>query len=205
MSKIEPMKKRDSILDIARAICIILMVMGHCSAPGTMYIYLFHMPLFFVFSGMCFSDKSYADKYSIISFVKRKILHLYVPFISINIFLVLIHNFLLKINIYTTNNDLMNFQHGCKYGIYEYFSNKDIISNIIQVLIFRHGEALAGPTWFLRVLFYITIVSCLIYYTLSKIKNINIKNIITTLCYILFSILGYYLYLIDFKLSGIIK
>lgn len=50
------MKKRDLTIDIAKGICIFLVVLGHCHNAGFIrhYIYLFHMPLFFFLSGMFF-------------------------------------------------------------------------------------------------------------------------------------------------------
>ena len=50
------MKKRDLTIDIAKGICIFLVVLGHCHDAGFIrhYIYLFHMPLFFFLSGMFF-------------------------------------------------------------------------------------------------------------------------------------------------------
>ena len=203
MEQVEIIKKRDEKLDIARAICIILMVMGHCNCPGMFYIYMFHMPLFFLFSGICFSSKSYMDIKSVFEFIKRKIKHLYFPFIISNVFLVLIHNILLKFNIYTTNRALVEFQNGNTFGVSDYFNFTDFIYNIIQVLIFRHGEALAGPTWFLRVLFYITVLSCIAHFVLNKIKNIYLKHSIIALSYISLLGIGYALYCLNFKFYSI--
>ena len=39
-------KVRDATIDILKGIGIILMVAGHCGAPFTSYIYLFHMAIF---------------------------------------------------------------------------------------------------------------------------------------------------------------
>ena len=53
--------KRDVSIDIAKAIAIILMVVGHCDAliPSWLFIgiFSFHIPLFFFFSGYFFSSK----------------------------------------------------------------------------------------------------------------------------------------------------
>ncbi len=40
---------RDKSLDIAKAICIILMVVGHSGCPTYLhdFVYMFHMPCFF--------------------------------------------------------------------------------------------------------------------------------------------------------------
>ena len=49
--------RRDTVLDITKAIGIILMVMGHLHFSEDVfdkYIYAFHMPLFFIVSGILF-------------------------------------------------------------------------------------------------------------------------------------------------------
>lgn len=55
------MNKRDTSIDIAKAIGILLMICGHCSAipymPYRQFIFTFHMPLFFIFSGYFFKRK----------------------------------------------------------------------------------------------------------------------------------------------------
>ncbi len=64
--------KRDTTIDIAKGIAICLMVIGHCYSsnnPVLRTIYAFHMPFFFVVSGML-----YADKWKKI--VSIKVLHL---------------------------------------------------------------------------------------------------------------------------------
>ncbi len=42
---------RQKHIDIANGIAICLMVYGHVNSNGASYIYLFHMPLFFILSG----------------------------------------------------------------------------------------------------------------------------------------------------------
>ena len=48
-------KQRDPVIDSMRGIGIVLMVLGHSGFPGTDFIYLFHMALFFMLSGWFFS------------------------------------------------------------------------------------------------------------------------------------------------------
>ena len=43
--------KRETHIDIAKGIAICLMVYGHVETIGMGFIYLFHMPLFFILSG----------------------------------------------------------------------------------------------------------------------------------------------------------
>lgn len=54
---------RDKSLDIAKAICIILMVVGHSGCPTYLndFVYMFHMPCFFFVSGWLLNDKYITD------------------------------------------------------------------------------------------------------------------------------------------------
>lgn len=64
-------------IDIAKGIGIILVVLGHASGASIVgkYIYSFHMPLFFILSGMCFVP----DKYSTAEFFKKRTKQLLLP------------------------------------------------------------------------------------------------------------------------------
>lgn len=54
---------RNNSLDIAKAICIILMVVGHSGCPTFLhdFVYMFHMPCFFFVSGWLLNDKYITD------------------------------------------------------------------------------------------------------------------------------------------------
>ena len=57
---IKSMKKRNLVVDIMRAVGIILVVLGHSEISNSFairFIYLFHLPLFFVLSGYLYNDK----------------------------------------------------------------------------------------------------------------------------------------------------
>lgn len=73
------MKTRSRWLDIAKGISIMLMVVGHTSIPDYLshFIYSFHMPLFFIASGLT----SNFDKYDLGQYIKHKILSLMLPFL----------------------------------------------------------------------------------------------------------------------------
>lgn len=55
---------RSLTLGIVKGIGIILVVEGHCikayTIPG-IFIYAFHMPLFFLISGICFNGEKYHE------------------------------------------------------------------------------------------------------------------------------------------------
>ena len=70
---------RNNWLDIAKGIAIILMVAGHTPIPGVVshFIYAFHMPLFFIASGLV----SNYEKYSLVDYIRHKLYTLLLPFI----------------------------------------------------------------------------------------------------------------------------
>lgn len=70
---------RIEYIDIAKGLGMILVVVGHCingkTFPGT-WINSFHMPLFFILSGLCFSEKKYPTFFP---FLKKELKHFYYP------------------------------------------------------------------------------------------------------------------------------
>lgn len=59
---------RKANIDIARGIGIIFVVYGHTFCPFKAYIYLFHMPLFFLLSGLLYNDNKSIKEYIISKF-----------------------------------------------------------------------------------------------------------------------------------------
>jgi fucose 4-O-acetylase-like acetyltransferase len=86
-------------IDIAKGITILLVVIGHFPIPVLLrsWIYSFHMPLFFLISGMLFQKEKYT---SFRQFFIRRNFSLFFPFI---IFSVIIYalTFLIKMNAYS--------------------------------------------------------------------------------------------------------
>lgn len=88
------------MISIAKAIGIILMVVGHVynkESWGVHFIYMFHMPLFFVLSGYFF--KAPQNFTELLKFTRKKIIGLYLPYLLWTILFVFLHNFLLKFGI----------------------------------------------------------------------------------------------------------
>lgn len=76
-------KERIAYLDIARGIGMILVVMGHVeyvNATLRQFISAFHMPLFFLISGILIWEKQ-EEKRSFIELVKRKLRSIMIPYV----------------------------------------------------------------------------------------------------------------------------
>ena len=152
--------KRNTTISIAKAIGIILMVIGHSGCPNWIhnYIYMYHMPLFFFCSGYFFKDIK--DTNQIKVFIIRKCKGLYIPYVKWSILFLLLHNLFYDINIY---NELYN---GVKENPYNVMTFIRKILNIAFAM--RDTELLLGGFWFLRALFLSSIALCII----SMLKNI---------------------------------
>lgn len=167
---------RDNTIDIAKAIGIIFVVIGHCCAiprhGGNVlwqtyisdFIYTFHMPLFFFLSGYFF-NKNYLDNK--FNFVKKKISGLWLPYIKWTLAFTLLHNILLSFGMYGSFRETAPIT----YSAYE------IIKHSIGALFFLGGDQLIGGFWFIPTLFYASIFSLFmmwfIRFIVYKLKSSN--------------------------------
>lgn len=184
---------RNKNIDIVKSLAIMMVVLGHCGFPLRGIFSLFHVPIFFMASGYCYNSNHSKSIKDILKLVKKRVKQLYVPFILINIMLILFHNFFIKINFYTNNNLFLTLSTGNSYGLSDFYGISDIIKNIVYVLLFRNEEQLAGATWFLRVIFLINIAYAINSYLIDKIlKNKKGKNIVHFIISVIFLMFGYY-------------
>ena len=86
--------QRSRLIDTIKGLAILLVILGHISLTPTVlriWIYSFHMPLFFICSGLTFSLCKYD---SFLSFVKAKTKSIVFPYFSLGILLWLLSNLL---------------------------------------------------------------------------------------------------------------
>ena len=71
-------------IDALKGIGIILVLIGHCNIENiNQYIYLFHMPLFFMISGFCWNvEKNRSILFS--DFIKKKFKAYVVPYLKVS-------------------------------------------------------------------------------------------------------------------------
>ena len=136
-----PNKSRNNYISIAKAIGIILMVVGHSGCPVVIgnFIYLFHMPLFFVCSGYFFRE--IADKASLLNFYKKRIKGLYLPYLKWSILFLLLHNVFHYFNI--TGNII--------------YQTHDYIRQFIRLVTMTDYELLIRPFWFIKELLFASV------------------------------------------------
>ena len=141
-------------VSIAKALGIILMVMGHAGCPGYLhdFIYLFHMPLFFFLSAYFFRDAKVVDSAG--QYVVRKFKNLYCPYIKWSIIFLLLHNLFCRIGFY--DNSL---------------SWQELFVNVkCSVRGMWQGERMLGAYWFLISLFWESLLFGLIIWVKHKTK-----------------------------------
>ena len=91
-----------------KGILIILVVLGHIHTPFTSWIYLFHIPVFFMISGFCWKTKYSVDIKSMKTYVIGKLKRLYVPSVIVNVLFILLNNLFLRIGFYTADNTFID-------------------------------------------------------------------------------------------------
>ena len=176
----EEKKIKLQYMNIAKGIGISLIVLGHSYTDASdssirSFVYLFHVPLFFILSGYFFKDEYIKDP---IKLILRRVRSLWFPYVKWYVFYVLVHNFFLKIYIY---NKEIGF-HG--YGVDRYCI-KEIIIKLLRVIIFRGSEQLLGAFWFIPCLFFTVVIFLAIRVISLKSNN---KYITPVLCSFLFII-----------------
>ena len=120
--------KRIEWLDIAKGIGIFLVVYAHARAPYNSYIYNFHMPFFFLISGILYKSGG-----NVRTYILKKVKTLYIPFAGWNL-------------IFIIGKSLLRHQS---------ISLKSI-SDVLLTLG-KDGEFL-GATWFLGALFLVSVI-----------------------------------------------
>lgn len=117
---------------------ILLVVIGHAVISPTHgyslrnFIYLFHLAIFYYASGYLFKDK-YADEP--ISYFKRRIKSLYVPYVVYGSIFIFFHDLCCKIGL---------------YPISEIYKKGDILHHLLSLVKFNYFEALTGVFWFFK-------------------------------------------------------
>lgn len=158
-------KQRDPVLDSMRGIGIVLMVLGHAGFPGSSFIYLFHMALFFMLSGWFFSPHTGESAHRLARFAKRKVVTLWLPFVAANTVYTLLTNLFLKVNILTGDERILDLPGNL---VTTPVTIKDIIGRTAHWSVFDGGTQLGGAMWFIQALFQISLLYAGVEFLLKK-------------------------------------
>lgn len=160
--------KRYDYFDIAKGIGILLVVWAHILTTGTSHrvIYAFHMPLFFLISGMLFRRNKYK---SFVDFLRKRAKRLLVPFVIYSIVTWII------------------------WAMFRFIRHDDVVSYwdpLLQTIIAKGSGAYMvhnSALWFIPCLF----ATEIIYFLISNF-NYAARFIISICCACLSFVLGHY-------------
>ena len=184
---------RDLCIDILKGLGIILMVAGHCGAPFTNFIYLFHMPIFFLASGYFYKASNSEDFHSVLKFLKKKIISLWFSYVIWTTCFTLLNNFFIKVNIYTNAPIFLEYVTG-QNVLTNYMSLKEIVINILLSFFLSGHTQLGGAFLFIATLFKISVLYCFVDFIFFILFKKIYFRIIAQFGFSLFLLcVGYYL------------
>lgn len=147
----EEQKKQIDWVNSMKAFLILAMVAGHSTSPLVTYIYLSHMPAFFLLSGYTYRG----SRYTVSAFVRKKLLTILLPAVCINVLYIVIYSVM------------------CEYPVYSYFTATEplVFREWITGLFLRlQTTELGGATWFLFVLFEVQVIVRLLELAAQKLQ-----------------------------------
>lgn len=166
-------------VDMVKGMAIILVVMGHDAAPKKNLIYLFHMAVFFIASGYVNKLKYSQSGKQVKEFICNKLKTLWIPYVIYCAIFILGNNLFVRWNLYTTNSAITDYVQGPYIRTFNTLSLTDRLSKIFHdTLLFQGEPQLLGAIWFLRVLFIVAVMHCI----LSYLIRIFIRNTSVGLC-----------------------
>ena len=144
-------KPRIEYYDIAKGIGILLVVWAHGRGPFSNYIYQFHMPLFFLISGLLYSEAAGVGE-----FIKRKVKSLYLPFVIWNLLF------------YVTKS------------ILHHVKSDTIVDTALRIVLTldKDGQYF-GATWFMGSLFVVAVLYKLLEASLRESPSKDITLLLT--------------------------
>lgn len=133
------------------------MVMGHSGSPDVLsrFLYLFHMPLFFLCSGYFFNEVP--DTTSFALFFRKKIKGLYLPYLKWSLLFLVLHNLFFQINIY---NSLTHSY---------FYSTSDFLKQLVKTIFMTDFELLLRPFWFIKELLFASILIAMLSLIRAKV------------------------------------
>lgn len=177
-------RQRDNSLDIAKAIGILLMILGHTTYSQhflRQFIFSFHMPLFFLIGGYLYRPKGIKDS------LKKDFIRLITPYFATCGVIIVYYTFL-----YTLNPNYANDIH--------YFMKASIWGSGTN----HHCLLFADTPWIGAIWFLPALYVCKNTYNALQGINANKTLMISTVIFLAATVIGRYLIYLPFSiLSGL--
>lgn len=198
------MKKRIKYLDTAKGILILFMLFGHVFLDGLprQIIYSFHMPAFFIISGILIGNSDSWKEKNMKSIILNKTYSLIIPFCFFELIGVLtdIARFGITLNAkgYLLNTLTMNCNNGpdwflyCLFideiiliAIYKYIKNDLLLYSFVFIIgflliIFKTAIPCAGQTGIGLLFLFSGFIACR-YYTQSTLTSVILTGFLTVI------------------------
>ena len=128
-------------------------------------LHMFHMPLFFFFSGYCFKI-AYLD--NAVGFASKRIKGIYWPYVKWSILFLICHNLFFYLNIY-------NGEYGFRGTVSQLYSCGDFVSHGINILTrMTDQEQLLGGYWFMHTMFFASFIFFSVVWACRKKLKVSI-------------------------------
>ena len=176
--------KRIIWIDWGKSICMFLVILGHCHLKQeyiTTYIYSFHMPFFFIISGLLCKDGISIDT------LKKDIKYLIIPYFTYGIITIFFHGIINK------NQVIDSYYYDFLYLLLGNYKEGGPIWFLLAIFfckqLFRVIQLTRNWNW----IYYPLAVSSILYIQIINIGSINLPyHIDSALCGLPFFILGYH-------------
>lgn len=123
---------RSNFWDIVKGISIIAIVLGHSGLPGTAFVYLWHLAIFFFATGYFFNEKKYSgDPFG---YFGKRLAGAWPRFVFYSLIIVLMHNWLVT--------------HGLIQGV-DLYNHTAMLAAWLQSFTFTLSEQSQGAMWFI--------------------------------------------------------
>lgn len=148
-----------------KGLAIILMLFIHAPFLNLGITLSFVVPVFFMVSGVFLPSCETGSDLRI--FILKKIKSLYIPYITVNLLFLAFHNFFVHVNFYTDNPEVLVLLPDVM--LYSEYSVSQFMKRIVLTLSSLGGTQLGGATWFLRSLFFSSILYELLNYAFARL------------------------------------
>ncbi len=140
------------------------------------------MAIFFMASGYCWKRENAANWRSVTDYIIRRIKTLYVPYVLFNSAMILLNNAFIRISLLTNDPRFLETGGwGARFGLSQPLNLSEIGARLCDVFMFIGDTQFGGATWFLRVLFIVSISHCVIIWALNHIKAKSLREGITVI------------------------
>lgn len=162
-----------------KGIAIILMVAGHTELPTLIhdFIYVFHMPLFFITAGYFFT-KSAGNTPPPREFVKKRFKGLYVTFIKWSVLFLLLHNLWLAVGLLHTSTGSVDGSTPVWYGLTDFAKRLATLPTLMS----GYDEFMNGAFWFFRALLVASLVYLALHLLAGKATGRGVTSCALLIC-----------------------